>query len=196
MTVFEAIAARRTIRRFKQKRVPFGLLEKCVDAARLAPSASNRQRLEYIIVNERSLTGKIFEAVSWAGHLRPAWVPAETERPAAYIVMVADGPVKGDLAYDAGAAMQNILLTALEQGLGSCCLGSAKKAPVMRALAIPDTYSVALVIALGYPAESPRVDKFDGSIKYWRDEAGVLHVPKKSLAMVVHRGRWHKAADR
>lgn len=192
MTVYEAVLARRSIRRFQPEPVPFDLLEKCVNAARLAPSAGNHQRLEYIVVDEGPLVDKVFASVRWAAYLKPSWTPPPDRRPTAYIVMVADRAVKGNLAVDVGLAAENILLTAVEAGLGACCLGSAKKAYVMDILGIPEGRHVALVIALGYPAESPELTDASGSIQYWRDEHGVLHVPKKRLAMIMHRGKFSK----
>ena len=52
MNLYETIIRRRSIRRFKDMPVPYGVLEKCVNAARLAPSAANLQPLEYIVVDE------------------------------------------------------------------------------------------------------------------------------------------------
>ena len=63
MDVYEAAVSRRAIRRFKDIALPYDVLEKCVDAARLAPSGQNRQLYEYIIIDDeqvatRSLNGK------------------------------------------------------------------------------------------------------------------------------------------
>jgi len=190
MTVYEAILARRTIRRFTNQPIPFELLERCVNAARLAPSAANRQRLQYIVVSHPALRNKVFAAVKWAGHLKPAWAPDSGERPTAYIVMLADGRIEGHQAYDVGAAAENILLTALEAGLGSCCLGSARKQQVAKVLCIPDSHEIALVIALGFPSEQARTIDFAGSIKYWRDTSDVLMVPKKSLNEILYYDRY------
>jgi len=45
----------------------------------------------------------------------------------------------------------------------------------------PSDYTIALVVALGYPNESPIAVDFEGSIKYWQDERNVPHVPKRKL---------------
>jgi len=52
MTFYETLIKRRSIRRFKAMPVPYAVLDKCVNAARLAPSAANLQPLEYIVVDE------------------------------------------------------------------------------------------------------------------------------------------------
>lgn len=194
MTVYETVLARRSIRSFRPEPVPFAVLEKCVNAARLAPSAGNHQRLTYIVVDEGPLVDKVFDSVRWAAYLKPRWTPPADRRPTAYIVIVADRAVKGNQAIDVGLAAENILLTSVEAGLGACCLGSAKKADVMEILGIPEGRHVALVIALGYPAESPETVEATDSIKYWRDEAGVLHVPKKSLSTILFRGGYNHRA--
>jgi len=55
---------------------------------------------------------------------------------------------------------------------------------------VPEGLAIALVVALGYPAENPVVETVkDGDIKYWLDENGVLHVPKRDLKDIV---RWNK----
>jgi nitroreductase len=48
-------------------------------------------------------------------------------------------------------------------------------------------YTIALVVALGYPNESTIAEEFSGSIKYWQDERNVLHVPKRKLGDILHR---------
>ena len=54
-------------------------------------------------------------------------------------------------------------------------------------LKIPNNYEIPLLLSLGYPDETSVDEPFEGSIKYWKDENGVMHVPKKSLESLVHR---------
>ncbi|MCI4446263.1 MAG: nitroreductase family protein, partial [Candidatus Aminicenantes bacterium] len=88
--------------------------------------------------------------------------------------------------YDVGAAAQNIILGALSKGIGSCWLISINRERLREVLKIPDNYLIDSVLALGYPAEEPVIEDFKGSIKYWKDEAGVLHVPKRKLEDILH----------
>ena len=88
--------------------------------------------------------------------------------------------------HDVGAAMENMILVALEEGIGSCAIGSVDRDKLSRILNIPGEYEIPLVLALGYRDESPVEDLFNGSVKYWKDEEGVLHVPKKKLEAVLH----------
>ena len=73
---------------------------KCIDAARFAPSASNRQPLEYVIVREKEARREIFEGIQWAGYLE--WNPREDESPMVYVVVLKNSEVSGDGKYDVG----------------------------------------------------------------------------------------------
>ena len=57
-------------------------------------------------------------------------------------------------------------------------------------LDIPEHIQINSVIALGYPNETPVIEESEDSIKYWKDEDGILHVPKRKLENIVHRGRY------
>jgi len=75
--VYRIILKRRSIRRFQQKRIPFALLKRIVNAGRLAPSAANLQPCEHIIVNHPTLLEKVFSTLKWAGYIAPAGNPPE-----------------------------------------------------------------------------------------------------------------------
>jgi nitroreductase len=188
MTFYEAIIKRRSIRRFKDMPIPYKILKKCVNAARLAPSAANLQPLEYIVVDEEHLLGIVFDTLKWANYISPRGNPPPGERPRAYIVVLINSNVRADgFEYDVGLAVGTIILVALEEGLGTCCIGSIDRAKLMEILNVPRGYKIALVVALGYSNESPVEAEFGGSIKYWQDESNVLHVPKRKLGDILHR---------
>ena len=188
MTIYETIIKRRSIRRFKEMPVPYKILKNCVNAARLAPSAANLQALEYIVVDEEQLLDIVFDTLKWANYISPRGDPPAGERPRAYIVVHINSNVRADgFEYDVGLAVGSILLVALEEGLGTCCIGSIDRAKLMEILKVPDHYTIALVVALGYPNERPIAEEFAGSIKYWQDERNVLHVPKRKLGDILHR---------
>lgn len=69
MNVYEAILDRRTIRKFKQEEIDISILEKLVNAARLAPSSANIQPLEYFIVTISGLREEIFPYLRWDGYI-------------------------------------------------------------------------------------------------------------------------------
>jgi nitroreductase len=186
MDVYEAILSRRSIRRFQQKLVSRELLEKFVNAARVAPSAANLQPLEYVIVDESEVCTKIFQTIGWATYIKPTWAPSEEERPTAYIVILTKDIKNKYYLRDASLAAENIVLTAEEDGIGSCILCKIDKERIKEILVIPDTAHVDSVIALGYKAEHPVIEDLTNSVKYWRDENKVLHVPKRKLRDVIH----------
>ena len=87
----------------------------------------------------------------------------------------------------ASIAAANILLGAVERGLGGCILGAIKKDELRKALTIPLRYKVLIVIALGKPSEKVVLEPLgpDGDIKYWRDEDDIHHVPKRALDDII-----------
>lgn len=187
--IYEKITSRRTIRKYLQKDVPNEVLTRCVDAARLSPSGANRQPLKYVIVEDKDILKDVFGTLSWAGYL-PDYQPSEEEMPRAYIVMLLDTEIRKNSGHDAGIAAMSISMVAYDEGLGSCILGAVNRAKLREILNVPDQFDIVLVVALGYPAEDPAVDKVkNGNIKYWLDENGVLHVPKRELKDIV---RWNR----
>ena len=186
--IYEKIRKRRTIRKYLQKAVPEEALLKCVDAARLSPSGRNRQPLRYVIVNDLKLLKQVFTTLSWATDL-PDYYPTEEDMPRAYIVILLDKNTPTPI-HDASIAAWSISMVAYDEGLGSCILGSVDREKLRRILKVPEGLAVALVVALGYPAENPVVEPVkDGATNYWLDENGVLHVPKRDLKYII---RWNR----
>jgi len=187
--ICEKIVSRRTVRRYVQKDVPNEVLSRCVDAARLSPSGANLQPLKYVIVDEYELLKEVFSTLSWAGYL-PDYQPSEGEMPRAYIIILLDKKIRENPGHDAGIAAMSISMVAYDRGLGSCILGAVDRKRLRDVLDLSDDREIVLVVALGYPAEKPVVDKVkDGNIRYWLDENGVLHVPKRDRADIV---RWNR----
>jgi nitroreductase len=186
MNVYDMIISRRTIRRFHQKPLDLELLKKFVNAARLAPSAANLQPLEYIIVTEKKLCAQLFETLGWAAYIQPKWTPSEYERPPAYIVVLVKDIKNPYYQRDVGFATENIVLAAEAEGLGSCILCNINREKIQNIFKIPQTITVDSVIALGYKAEKSVVEDMNDSVKYWRDEHDVLHVPKRKLDDIIH----------
>lgn len=189
---YEKIRKRRTIRKYLQKAVPEEALLKCVDAARVSPSGGNLQPLRYVIVNDPKLLKQVFSTLSWAVYL-PDYYPTEEEMPRAYIVILLDKNGRTPI-HDASIAAMSISVVAYDAGLGSCILGSVDREKLREILKVPEGLAVALVVALGYPAENPVVEPVNGGdIKYWLDENGVLHVPKRDLKDII---RWNNCLER
>jgi len=191
MNITDLIKSRRTIRKFEQRKIDESILTDLVDCARLAPSGRNRQPLEYFIVRDEELLEPVFSTLSWAGYIAPEGNPKEGEKPTAYIVVLVKNEYADQLAKsDAGAAIENILLAALSYGIGSCWLGAVKRKELSDILSIPDDYAIDSVIALGYPAEAPVMEENNQSTRYYKDDKGVLHVPKRPLSSILHINKW------
>jgi len=190
MEVYNTIVSRRTIRKFRQKPIKLSILKRMVNAGRLAPSAGNLQPLEYVIAVDDALREKIFPNVRWAGHIAPEGNPKNNERPVAYIIILVNKEISfgSFFKYDVGASAQNITLAALEGGIGCCWIGSFNRKKIKNILKIPEQYSADLVLALGYPLENPEYYDIEKgkSIKYYKDTWGVLHIPKRKTADIVH----------
>lgn len=182
------ILRNRSYRRFHgDVPVELGTLKELVDLARLSASAANLQPLKYILSYDPDSNALVFPHLAWAGYLED-WVgPAEDERPSAYIIILGDTSITRRFYCDHGVAAQSILLGAVEQGLGGCIIASVKRDELCAALRIPEQFEILLVLALGQPKEEVVLETVgpDGDIKYWRDEQGVHHVPKRPLDEII-----------
>jgi nitroreductase len=158
-----------------------------VNAGRLAPSAANRQPLEFIVVEGADKREQVFPCLKWAGYIAPEGNPKPGQEPQAYVVVLVNTDIreKGH-EWDSGAAIENMILAAWEKGIGSCWIISCDKARIQTLLNVPAPYKVDSVVAFGYPAESPVIEDLKDSVKYWKDEKGCLHVPKRKLTEVIH----------
>jgi len=185
----EIIYKRRTIRRFKQDPIPLETLKKLVDYARVAPMAKNVQALDFIIVENLEIRKKLFPLVGWAGSLpQDQRTPEEGREPTAYIILLVNNNIKpAYVDFDVGAAAENILLGAVTFGLGSCWMGNVRFQKLKALLEIPDFYVIKQVISLGIPDEESMMEPFSDSFKYWKDEKGNMHVPKRALDDVIFK---------
>lgn len=184
----ELVTGNRSYRRFHQETpVSLETLKGLVNLARLSASAANLQPLKYLPSCEPQKNAAIFSCLAWAGYLKDWPGPAEGERPAGYIVILGDTGISKNFGCDHGIAAQSILLGARAQGLGGCMIGSIQRDRLRELLQIPEKLDILLVIALGRPQETVIIEEIaaDGNIKYWRDAAGVHHVPKRRLEDII-----------
>lgn len=161
MDAIEAIRSRRSIRSFTGEQIPKADLETIVDAGRLAPTGSNLQPWDFILItNQESITH--FNA-------RAEWVV----KASAIVVIVADQTSRWWIE-DCAAATENMLIAATALGYGSCWLEGAigtLEQDYKDFLGIPNDRKIFTLIALGVPAEMPVKEK-------------------KSLDQVLHRERF------
>lgn len=173
MNVSDAVMQRRSIRAYSDEPVPKEKLDRILEAARLAPSARNTQPWHFVVVTDKEKR-KILSKGAYAKFLAQSPV---------VIVALGDKKASADwYAVDVSLALENMILTAQEEGLGTCCVGSFDEAEVRHAVAAPDNYEVIVMLAVGYPKE-----KLDVGSK-------LLHLmrPRKSLGEVASREEFGK----
>lgn len=178
----------RSYRRFDNSSlVPMATLEELVDFAGICPSAANKQPLRFILSTSTQDNAAIFECLKWAAYLKNWDGPAPAERPTAYIVMLNTAKDWDFAKFDLGIMAQTMLLGAVEKGLGGCMVGAIDRDRLRVHFALPPEIEIGLVLALGKPVEDVRIVEMpaDGSVKYYRDEAGVHYVPKRSRSELV-----------
>ncbi|MBW1980722.1 MAG: nitroreductase family protein [Deltaproteobacteria bacterium] len=184
----DLVIKNRSYRRFHEDvKIEIETLRELVDLARCTASAANLQPLKYILANDPQSNEKIFPCLAWAGYLKDWPGPAEGERPSAYIIVLCDTRIAKSAGCDHGIACQTILLGAVEKGLAGCMIGSIQRKKLRQLLDIQEHLEILLTVALGKPKETVVLEEIgpQGDVKYWRDEKGIHHVPKRSLDEII-----------
>ena len=152
MNVLEAIAARRSIRKYDDRPIEADKLQKVLESMRLAPSAGNGQKWKFFAVIDPEVIEKIGSVCLGT----PDWIRT------APIILVAAGYGPGIMTcgHDASSVdltipMSYATLEAVEQGLGTCLIASYKQEDVCGILGLDDSWRIPLIATFGYPAEDP-----------------------------------------
>jgi len=152
MTVFEAIKKRYSCRDYLDKPIESDKLGRILEAARLAPSAKNLQDWRFVVVTEPEKRARLAEAASDQKFLAKAGaiiIGCSNNDEA----MRCGQPVA---PIDVAIAMEHIALQAVEEGLASCWIGAFYPEKVRPIVGIPEDIQIVELMALGYPADSPR----------------------------------------
>jgi len=162
----ELVEKRRSCRRYADKPVPRDAIERCLEAARLAPSACNSQPWRFIVVQEEPLREKLAEAAfsglyamnKFAKKARALVVVLR--EPSTYCAKLA-GFFRGTQysLIDLGIACEHFILQAAEEGLGTCWLGWFDTRGTKKALGLPKSSRVDIIISLGYPENDSMMEK-------------------------------------
>ncbi len=142
MEVFDAVETRKSVRAYSSTPVPKEKLDRVIESGRLAPSAMNLQPWHFIIVHDTGKREEMSKA-RYAKFLK--------ESP---VVIVGCGDRKSSpkwFAIDTTIALQNMVLTATSEGLGTCWIGSFDEDMIRNLLKIPDHLTVVAMLAVGYP---------------------------------------------
>jgi nitroreductase len=150
METWDAIRARRNVRQYTDQPITRGDLERILDAGRRAPSASNWQPWNFVVVAERARLTELSTVWRAAGHVA---------RSAATIAIVAQEPEDARhrdlLMYDLGQATAYIMLAAADLGIGSGHSAVADQERARQVLGFPVGHLCVYLVALGYPADRP-----------------------------------------
>jgi len=174
-TVKEAIKKRRSIRKFKQKPVPEELLEELLEAARLAPSASNRQPWRFQVIKDQDLKKRISEEATFEQHHvqeAPVIIICGSE----LLTFVKGHPLAPpgsnyygaesenwedikhfipDAQMNTAIAIEHMVLMATALGLGTCWVQRIRFGHLARILGWPRHVVPHVILAVGYPDETP-----------------------------------------
>ena len=171
METWDAIRARRNVRNYTSDPVSEEDLTRIAEAGWRAPSASNQQHWDFVVVTDRERLSDLASVWVHGGHIAGA---------AAAVVLVV--PVSEDKRtsevdeYDLGQATYAIMLAATDLGIGTghSSVGDQDKARAI--LGVPATHRVAYMIGVGYPADRPL--------------RPIVHPSRRPFDEVVHRERW------
>ena len=142
MDVYEAIKIRRSVRAYETRQIPDDVLMRVLEAGRAAPSASNSQPWHFIVVkspekrlilSKRMFTKFLVES--------PVVIVGCGEREKRFHLV------------DVSIAMQQMVLAATAEGLGTCWIGDFDEKVIRKLLRVPEKYGVVCLLALGYPKE-------------------------------------------
>lgn len=191
------ICTRRAVRKYKDKAIDIGIIEKILDAGRMAPSAINKQPWKfYLLTNKdtirlfskeikkiafkdfvKSGPVKIIQAAVHLLHFLPGAADLlKTSDPVFYnapLVVFITAPTSNEWAsLDVGMCAQNMMLAAKSLGLDSCPVGFGKyveHTKIYSTLNIPSTDEVKLAIVFGYGNESPQMHKRERNNAFFLD---------------------------
>jgi nitroreductase len=168
---WDALRARRNVRQFTDQPVPDEELDRILEAGRRAPSASNWQPWEFILVTDRAQLAELAKVWQGAGHVAGA---------AAAIAIVAPEPQDARqsalLQYDLGQATYAMTVAAADLGVGTGHAAAADQDQAKSVLGFPEGHFLAYVLSVGYPADKP--------LKV------IQRLDRRPFEEVVHRGRW------
>jgi nitroreductase len=137
MDTFLAIASKRDTRSYAERPIPDEVVERILDAGRVAGSARNRQAWRFLVVDSAERRKQIAEAVYAPDNVHGARL------------VVA---IQSSSAMDVGRCMQNMMLAAWNEGVASCPNGIADAERARAALDLGEDEPVATVLTFGYPA--------------------------------------------
>ena len=165
MDCIDTLLTRRTTRKYTQTPIPQEKIDKILEAGRQSPSAVNRQPWHFIMITDQKQKDKIGSGM-FNRHIRQS----------AFTIIgtyTTDDPVtKRWGLVDTTIALQTMAIAAHLQGIGTCWIGDYNEQRLRDAINIPETTSIAALIAFGNPQNTPKTN------------------PKKPLNQILHTNTW------
>lgn len=178
MKLLELVNIRQSDRKYIEKEVEKEKLERCLEAARLAPSASNSQPWTFIVVDEPELKDKVARKTFGPAKTFNKFVP---QAPVIIAIVLEKPKITTELGgrvkkkewplIDIGIAAEHLCLQAAEDGLGTCMLGWFDEQSIKKLLQIPQSNTIPLLITLGYTPDDYKLrkkvrNKFEKVVKW------------------------------
>ena len=185
MNVLEVIQKRRSIRHYKPDDIPEDVLQRLLNAMRLAPSGKNCQPWKFVVVRDKAIKAKVAAACNWrradGSLVSQAWadeapviiVACGFERQAAvryykqgqvitanWAALEAErtqGPIEYESAlnFDLAIALDHLSLAAAAEGLGTCWIGGLDEPQMRKVLSVPEDVRAGIAMTVGYPVSWP-----------------------------------------
>ena len=171
METWDAIRARRNVRTFADRTIADTDLDRILEAGRRAPSASNSQPWDFVLVTDKADLAELAQVWRGASHI------AHSAATIVLVAPIADEPRRaGLIEYDLGQATLQMAVAAADLGIGSGHAAIGDHDRLRRLLDIPSDRRGAYMLALGYPADRPL--------------RPLTKINRRPFDEVVHRGRW------
>ena len=178
MDLYQAIQNRSSIRKYQPDPVPNDILLKILEAARAAPSWANKQCWRFLVVKDAERKKELAASL-------PEGNPATKAVAAAPVVVVAcadpkaSGHVEGKDYYllDVGIAMQQLVLAAFAEGLGTCWVAWMDEDAIRKACNVPEDFRVVALTPVGFPAKEAR------------------SIPRKDLSEIAFAETWGQSIE-
>ncbi len=180
MALIDIIKARKSVRKYTDRPIPRELVEKCVEAARLAPSADNVQPWRFIVLDDPKYKHRFCQEALKGIFTRTRFI----EKAQVIVVLAArtnllvhrigKRVVKTDVQLiDMGIAGEHFVLRAQELGIGTCWINMFNPKRAKRFLGLSSVLRVVSLIAMGYPAEGATKNRRDlplDAVLFYNDE--------------------------
>ena len=174
MDTFKVIVTHRAVRHFLPRPVPHDVIMRILQAGRWAGSSKNTQPWHFIVVHSREILDQLSGCGNYASHLRGASMGV--------VVVTGPGP---RAAFDAGRAIQNMMLAAWADGVGSCIAALHDEERARDILEVPAELGVEYAISFGYPdPDAP------ATIEGRPREEVLAQLGRRPLEQILHWEKW------